>query len=70
MVGLRNYRGEASIVPVSVPIPADLRAREVQLFVGDADAALRMDEPPGCRHKRWIRCSTASANPVRTGTSA
>ena len=31
---------------MSVPIPADLRASEVQLFVGDADAALRMDEPP------------------------
>jgi hypothetical protein len=46
MVGLRNYRGEASVVPVSVPIPADLRASEAQLFVGDADAALRMDEPP------------------------
>jgi hypothetical protein len=46
MVGLRNYRGEASTIPVSVPIPADLRTTEVQLFVGDADAALRMDEPP------------------------
>ena len=46
VMGLRNYRGEASMVSVSVPIPADLRAPEVQLFVGDADAALRMDEPP------------------------
>ena len=46
VIGLRNYRGEASAIPVSVPIPADLRASEVQLFVGDADAALRMDEPP------------------------
>ena len=25
VIGLRNYRGEASIGPVSVPIPADLR---------------------------------------------
>ncbi len=46
VIGLRNYRGEPSTIPVSVPIPADLRASEVQLFVGDADAALRMDEPP------------------------
>ncbi len=46
IIGLRNYRGEPSSIPVSVPIPADLRAAEVQLFVGDADAARRMDEPP------------------------
>jgi hypothetical protein len=46
VIGLRQYRGAASSVPVSVPIPADLRAAQVQLFVGDADAALRMDEPP------------------------
>ena len=46
VIGLRNYRGEPSSIPVSVPIPADLRASEVQLFVGDADAALRMDESP------------------------
>ncbi len=46
VVGLRNYRGESSVIPVEVPVPADLRASEVQLFVGDADAAQRMDEPP------------------------
>jgi hypothetical protein len=46
VIGLRNFRGEPSTIPVSVPIPADLRASGVQLFVGDADAALRMDEPP------------------------
>lgn len=46
VIGLRNYRGEPSSIPVSVPIPADLRAPDVQLFVGDADAAQRMDEPP------------------------
>ncbi|MGB7770215.1 MAG: hypothetical protein WBN22_15380 [Verrucomicrobiia bacterium] len=46
VIGLRNYRGGPSSIPVSVPIPADLRAAEVQLFVGDADAARRMDEPP------------------------
>jgi hypothetical protein len=46
IIGLRNYRGEPSSIPVSVPIPADLRAPDVQLFVGDADAALRMDELP------------------------
>ena len=46
VIGLRDYRGELSAIPVSVPIPADLRAPEVQLFVGDADAARRMDEPP------------------------
>ena len=46
VIGLRNYRGEASTVTVPVPIPADLRVAEVQLFAGDADAALRMDEPP------------------------
>ena len=46
VIGLRDYRGEPSAIPVSVPIPADLRASEVQLFVGDADAARQMDEPP------------------------
>ena len=46
VIGVRNYRGEPSVIPISVPIPADLRASAVQLFVGDADAALRMDEPP------------------------
>jgi hypothetical protein len=46
VIGLRDYRGEASNIPLSVPVPADLRASEVQLFVGDADAALSMDEPP------------------------
>ncbi len=46
VIGLRNYRGEPSSILVSVPIPADLRASEVQLFVGDADAAWWMDEPP------------------------
>jgi hypothetical protein len=46
VIGLRNYRGEPSSIVVSVPIPAGLRASEVQLFVGDADAARRMDEPP------------------------
>ncbi len=46
VIGVRNYRGEPSSLPVSVPVPADLRAPEVQLFVGDADAARRMDEPP------------------------
>jgi hypothetical protein len=46
IVLLRNYRGEPSSIQVSIPIPADLRGPEVQLFVGDADAARRMDEPP------------------------
>ncbi len=39
VIGLRNYRGEPSAIPISVPIPADLHVPEVQLFVGDADAA-------------------------------
>ena len=46
VIGVKNYRGAAAAVPISVPVPADLRAPEVQLFVGDADAALQMDEPP------------------------
>jgi hypothetical protein len=46
VIDLRNYRGGPSSIPVSVPIPADLHAVVVQLFVGDADAARRMDEPP------------------------
>jgi len=46
VIGLRNYRGEPSEIPISVPIPADVHTPEVQLFVGDADAAWRMDEPP------------------------
>ncbi len=45
VVGLRNYRGESSAIPVAVPIPVNLRASEVQVLVGDADAAQRMDEP-------------------------
>jgi len=46
VIGLRNYHGEPSAIPVSIPIPADLHAPEVELFVGDADAAQQMDEPP------------------------
>ena len=46
VIGLRNYRGDGSSIPVAVPIPADLRVSQVQLFVGDADAALQTDEPP------------------------
>jgi hypothetical protein len=46
VIGLRNYHGEPSAIPVAVPIPADSRGSEVQLFVGDADAARQMDEPP------------------------
>jgi hypothetical protein len=46
VITLRNYHGEPSSIPVSVPIPPDLRAPEVQLFVGDADAAQRLDQPP------------------------
>ena len=46
VIGLRHYRGEPSTIPVAIPIPAELPAPEVQLFVGDADAARQMDEPP------------------------
>jgi hypothetical protein len=46
VIGIRNYRGETAIIPVAIPVSADLRAPEVQLFVGDADAALQMDDPP------------------------
>ncbi|HTV40136.1 MAG TPA: hypothetical protein VMF08_06160 [Candidatus Sulfotelmatobacter sp.] len=46
VIGLRNYRGESSVIPVSVPIPADLEVSTLQLFVGDADAAMRLDETP------------------------
>ena len=46
VIGLRNYRSAPSFIPVSVPIPADVRASKLQLFVGDADAAMQMDEPP------------------------
>ena len=46
VIGLRNYRGEPSVIPVSVPIPADLEVSKLQLFVGDADAAMRLDETP------------------------
>jgi hypothetical protein len=45
VIGLRSYRGEPTAIPISIPIPAELRAPEVQLFVGDADAAQLMDEP-------------------------
>ena len=46
IIGVHNYRGEPATIPVSVPIPSDLRSPEVQVFVGDADAALSMDDPP------------------------
>jgi len=46
VIGVKNYRGEPAAIPVSIPIPPDLQATDVQLFVGDADAALQMDEPP------------------------
>jgi hypothetical protein len=46
VIGVRNYRGEPAAIPVTVPVPADLQAPEVQLFVGDANAALQMDDPP------------------------
>jgi hypothetical protein len=46
VIGLRNYRGEPSAVPVSIPIPADLQVSRLQVFVGDADAAMRLDETP------------------------
>ncbi|MDE3068605.1 MAG: hypothetical protein KGJ60_13805 [Verrucomicrobiota bacterium] len=46
VIGLRHYHGEPTMIPVAIPVPADLRAPEVRVFVGDADAAQRMDEPP------------------------
>ncbi|HEV2453729.1 MAG TPA: hypothetical protein VGY98_05685 [Verrucomicrobiae bacterium] len=46
VIGLRNYRGEASVIPIAVPIPADVAASNLHLFVGDADAAMRLDETP------------------------
>jgi hypothetical protein len=46
IIGVRNYRGDPATLPLSIPLPADLRASEVQLFVGNADAALQLDEPP------------------------
>ncbi|HUB87939.1 MAG TPA: hypothetical protein VMB22_08615, partial [Verrucomicrobiae bacterium] len=46
VIGLRNYRSAPSAIPISIPIPADLHVSQLQLFVGDADAAQQMDEPP------------------------
>jgi hypothetical protein len=46
IIGLRHYRGGPSVIPISVPIPADLEVSRLQLFVGDADAAMRLDETP------------------------
>jgi len=46
VIGLRNYRGEPSAIPISIPIPADLEVSRLQVFVGDADAAMRLDETP------------------------
>ncbi len=46
IIGLRNYRSEPSFIPVSVPIPADVDASRLQLFVGDADSAMQLDMPP------------------------
>lgn len=45
-IGLRNYRGESSMLSISVPIPSDVDASKLQLFVGDADAAMHLDETP------------------------
>jgi hypothetical protein len=44
VIGVHNYRGEPSAIPLTIPIPSELRSPEVQLFVGDADAALQMDD--------------------------
>ncbi len=46
IIGLRHYRGEPSFIPLSVPIPEDLDTSQLYLFVGDADAASQLDEPP------------------------
>jgi hypothetical protein len=46
VIGLRNYRGASSTISVTVPVPADLRTTQLELFVGDADAAAEMDDPP------------------------
>ena len=46
VIGLRNFRGPVASIPISVPIPADLHTTQLQLFVGDADAAQDMDAPP------------------------
>jgi hypothetical protein len=46
IIGLRNFRGGPSSMPIAIPIPADLHTTQLQLFVGDADAARDMDEPP------------------------
>ena len=46
VIGVRNYRGEPASIPIAIPLPPYLRAPEVQLFVGDADAAQQMDDPP------------------------
>jgi hypothetical protein len=46
VIGLRNYRSEPSFIPVLVPIPGDVRANKLELFVGDADAASDRDELP------------------------
>ncbi|HEU5396720.1 MAG TPA: hypothetical protein VFV81_06100 [Verrucomicrobiae bacterium] len=45
VIGLRNYRRDATNLSVAIPVPAGVRAPELQLFVGDADAALQVDEP-------------------------
>jgi hypothetical protein len=46
VIGLRHYRGGPSVIPISIPIPSDLEVSRLQLFVGDADAAMRLDETP------------------------
>jgi len=46
VIGLRRYHGEPLFIPVPVPVPPDVRAASVQLFVGDADAARQLDPPP------------------------
>ena len=46
VIGLRNYRGGPSAIPISVPVPSDLEVSRLDLFVGDADAAMRLDEIP------------------------
>ncbi|HXF09529.1 MAG TPA: hypothetical protein VN625_02010 [Desulfuromonadaceae bacterium] len=46
IIGLHHFRGEPSSIPVTIPVPAGLPPSDLEIFVGDADAARLRDEPP------------------------
>ncbi|HEU6448196.1 MAG TPA: hypothetical protein VFV23_07155 [Verrucomicrobiae bacterium] len=45
VLGLRNYHAPGTNFSISIPVPREISAAQLQLFVGDADAAFQVDQP-------------------------